>query len=90
MKRKSVSLHQNENQNNKRKMNNRPVKSAGKLKYFEKLVKIKVTLTGVLNSENAFHHSAQEICRSKLLLKYRSLPMSIISNGFDELSLTLM
>jgi hypothetical protein len=71
-------------------MTNKPIKGAGKLKYFGKWVKIKITFNSVLNSENAYNHSAQEICLPKFLLKYGSLPMSIIWNGFEELSLTLM
>jgi hypothetical protein len=71
-------------------MTNKPIKSAGKLKYFGKWVKIKTTFNSVLNSENACNHSAHEICLPKFLLKYRSLPMGIISNGFEELSLILM
>jgi len=71
-------------------MTNKPIKSAGKLKYFGKSVKIKITFNSALNSENACNHSSQEICLPKFLVRYRSLPMSIISNGFEELSLALM
>jgi hypothetical protein len=71
-------------------MTNKPIKIAGKLKQFGKWVKIKISLNSVLNSENACNHSAQEICLPKFLVRYGSLPMSMISNGFEELFLTLM
>jgi hypothetical protein len=94
-----LSRHQNAGQNHGIKIANRSFENVAKFRYLEMTVAnqnlIHEEIESRLNSDNAFHHSVQNLLSSRLLSKnikiriYRTIILPVVLYGYDTLSLIL-